>query len=98
MKFGHIHTPQCNDFINVLFNFFLLHFKACPEGTYGRGCSERCHCQNGGSCHNITGECACPAGYTGLKCERSMCISPWFDLCLYDLFFSLYIWIRFIKK
>lgn len=36
----------------------------CPSGSHGTQCEQRCPCQNGGTCHHITGECACPAGWT----------------------------------
>lgn len=36
----------------------------CPPGSHGAHCELRCPCQNGGTCHHITGECACPPGWT----------------------------------
>ncbi|KAG5834122.1 hypothetical protein ANANG_G00258020 [Anguilla anguilla] len=42
----------------------------CPPGKHGRQCEERCPCQNGGVCHHVTGECACPAGWMGTVCGQ----------------------------
>lgn len=41
------------------------------QGTYGEGCNSVCTgtCQNGGSCHHITGKCVCPPGVQGENCE-----------------------------
>jgi len=43
------HLPSCEDL--------------CPPGKHGPQCEERCPCQNGGVCHHVTGECACPPGW-----------------------------------
>ncbi|KAG8506205.1 Multiple epidermal growth factor-like domains protein 11, partial [Galemys pyrenaicus] len=42
----------------------------CPPGSHGAHCELRCPCQNGGTCHHITGECACPPGWTGAVCAQ----------------------------
>ncbi|CAH2274471.1 multiple epidermal growth factor-like domains 11 isoform X1, partial [Pelobates cultripes] len=42
----------------------------CPPGSHGALCELRCPCQNGGVCHHVTGECACPAGWTGSVCAQ----------------------------
>lgn len=35
----------------------------CPPGKHGSQCEHRCPCQNAGTCHHVTGECSCPAGW-----------------------------------
>uniref|UniRef100_A0A3B3XJL9 EGF-like domain-containing protein n=1 Tax=Poecilia mexicana TaxID=48701 RepID=A0A3B3XJL9_9TELE len=35
----------------------------CPPGQHGSMCEQRCSCQNGGTCHHVTGECHCPPGW-----------------------------------
>ncbi|KAF7250309.1 Multiple epidermal growth factor-like domains protein 10 [Varanus komodoensis] len=42
----------------------------CPPGKHGPQCEERCPCQNGGVCHHVTGECACPPGWMGTVCGQ----------------------------
>ncbi|XP_077548485.1 receptor-type tyrosine-protein phosphatase kappa-like [Haemaphysalis longicornis] len=43
---------------------------ACEEGKYGHVCAKTCpRCRNGGVCHDITGVCICPPGFTGEHCE-----------------------------
>lgn len=42
----------------------------CPSGSHGPQCEQRCPCQNRGTCHHITGDCSCPAGWTvGHSCK-----------------------------
>ncbi|XP_077550101.1 protein sidekick-1-like [Haemaphysalis longicornis] len=44
--------------------------RACEDGKYGHVCAEACpRCRNGGVCHDITGVCICPPGFTGEHCE-----------------------------
>ena len=42
---------------------------ACPEGTFGVRCEERCACRWGAACHAVTGACLCPPGWRGSRCE-----------------------------
>ncbi|XP_078396917.1 N-acetylglucosamine-1-phosphodiester alpha-N-acetylglucosaminidase isoform X4 [Cetorhinus maximus] len=42
----------------------------CPNGFYGDGCSQKCHCINGGNCDHIHGTCSCLPGYRGDFCEQ----------------------------
>jgi len=46
--------------------FFILE---CPEGTFGRNCSETCQCKNGARCNKLTGCCSCTIGYYGTTCQ-----------------------------
>nr|XP_020855934.1 netrin-G1 isoform X3 [Phascolarctos cinereus] len=49
-----------------------------PGNSWHYGCqpnvcdNEFLHCQNGGTCHNNV-KCQCPAGYTGILCEKLRC-------------------------
>ncbi|XP_054721382.1 multiple epidermal growth factor-like domains protein 11 [Uloborus diversus] len=42
----------------------------CPSGTYGQNCSETCLCEHG-SCDDVSGQCECFPGYTGIFCNVS---------------------------
>ncbi|XP_041046049.1 N-acetylglucosamine-1-phosphodiester alpha-N-acetylglucosaminidase isoform X3 [Carcharodon carcharias] len=42
----------------------------CPNGFYGDGCSQKCHCINDGNCDHIHGTCSCLPGYRGDFCEQ----------------------------
>ncbi len=42
----------------------------CPEGYYGDDCAGVCACENVARCDHITGECNCPAGWTGEACSE----------------------------
>ncbi|KAK8730156.1 hypothetical protein OTU49_008116, partial [Cherax quadricarinatus] len=41
----------------------------CPSGTYGPDCNQVCRCENGGTCHPVSGNCSCPPGVSGELCE-----------------------------
>ena len=43
---------------------------ACPEGTFGVLCEERCACRWGAACHAVTGACLCPPGWRGSPCMK----------------------------
>ncbi|XP_019632351.1 PREDICTED: angiopoietin-1 receptor-like [Branchiostoma belcheri] len=46
--------------------------RACAENKYGSDCSNDCpDCYNGGVCHDQTGECVCPPGFSGTYCETA---------------------------
>ncbi|XP_047919793.2 N-acetylglucosamine-1-phosphodiester alpha-N-acetylglucosaminidase [Anser cygnoides] len=51
--------------------------EACASGFYGDACTQKCQCQNGGSCDPVHGACSCPAGYYGTSCERA-CPMGWY--------------------
>ncbi|KAH6941665.1 hypothetical protein HPB50_021738 [Hyalomma asiaticum] len=42
------------------------------DGLYGPRCDFVCpKCQNGGVCHDITGQCICPPGFSGEICDMA---------------------------
>ncbi|KAM6986254.1 angiopoietin-1 receptor [Aplochiton taeniatus] len=44
--------------------------RKCKAGIWGPNCEHACPpCSNGGVCHDDTGECICPPGFTGHTCE-----------------------------
>ncbi|XP_064318263.1 N-acetylglucosamine-1-phosphodiester alpha-N-acetylglucosaminidase isoform X3 [Phalacrocorax carbo] len=51
--------------------------EACGNGFYGDACTQKCRCQNGGSCDPVHGACSCPAGYYGTSCEQE-CPMGWY--------------------
>lgn len=48
-----------------------MFYSACPAGSYGAGCSNKCDCANSAECDHKTGDCLCPAGWTGRRCDQS---------------------------
>uniref|UniRef100_A0A8B9M3I4 N-acetylglucosamine-1-phosphodiester alpha-N-acetylglucosaminidase n=1 Tax=Accipiter nisus TaxID=211598 RepID=A0A8B9M3I4_9AVES len=51
--------------------------EACASGFYGDACTQKCQCQNGGSCDPVYGACSCPPGYYGTSCEQE-CPMGWY--------------------
>ncbi|XP_005410703.1 PREDICTED: tyrosine-protein kinase receptor Tie-1 isoform X2 [Chinchilla lanigera] len=52
--------------------FFRLIVRGCGAGRWGPGCSKECPgCLHGGVCHDYDGECVCPPGFTGTRCEQA---------------------------
>ena len=45
----------------------------CPKGRYGINCVNACDCKNGADCDNRLGNCLCPRGFSGKKCETRTC-------------------------
>ncbi|XP_010287081.1 PREDICTED: tyrosine-protein kinase receptor Tie-1, partial [Phaethon lepturus] len=46
---------------------------ACPAKKWGPSCEKDCpNCLNGGVCHDHVGECICPPGFMGTRCERGL--------------------------
>jgi|SRR6218665_608404 len=43
----------------------------CDDGRFGVNCQENCSCQNGGTCHPVTGHCTCPTGWIGPRCSQT---------------------------
>ncbi|XP_075566827.1 tyrosine-protein kinase receptor Tie-1 [Pelecanus crispus] len=52
--------------------FYRLIVRACPAKKWGPSCEKDCpDCLNGGVCHDHVGECICPPGFMGTRCERA---------------------------
>ncbi|XP_042640806.1 tyrosine-protein kinase receptor Tie-1 isoform X1 [Tyto alba] len=52
--------------------FYRLIVRACPAKKWGPSCEKDCpNCLNGGICHDHVGECVCPPGFMGTRCERA---------------------------
>ncbi|XP_004871907.1 tyrosine-protein kinase receptor Tie-1 isoform X1 [Heterocephalus glaber] len=52
--------------------FFRLIVRGCRAGRWGPGCIKECPgCLHGGVCHDYDGECVCPPGFTGTRCEQA---------------------------
>uniref|UniRef100_A0A8B9R480 Tyrosine-protein kinase receptor Tie-1 n=1 Tax=Anas platyrhynchos TaxID=8839 RepID=A0A8B9R480_ANAPL len=52
--------------------FYRLIVRACAAKKWGPSCEKDCpDCLNGGVCHDHVGECICPPGFTGTRCERA---------------------------
>ncbi|XP_068175975.1 tyrosine-protein kinase receptor Tie-1 isoform X2 [Antennarius striatus] len=42
----------------------------CPSRKWGPYCDKDCpECLNGGVCHDVDGDCICPPGFMGTRCE-----------------------------
>uniref|UniRef100_A0A8C6VQW5 receptor protein-tyrosine kinase n=1 Tax=Naja naja TaxID=35670 RepID=A0A8C6VQW5_NAJNA len=51
--------------------FFRLIVRGCAAKKWGSFCDKDCpDCLNGGICHHIVGECICPPGFMGTRCEK----------------------------
>ncbi|XP_004400725.1 PREDICTED: tyrosine-protein kinase receptor Tie-1 isoform X1 [Odobenus rosmarus divergens] len=52
--------------------FFRLIVRGCGAGRWGPDCTKDCPgCLHGGVCHDQDGECVCPPGFTGTRCEQA---------------------------
>uniref|UniRef100_A0A8C3LZY6 Tyrosine-protein kinase receptor Tie-1 n=1 Tax=Chrysolophus pictus TaxID=9089 RepID=A0A8C3LZY6_CHRPC len=52
--------------------FYRLIVRACAAKKWGPSCEKDCpDCLNGGICHDHVGECICPPGFMGTRCERA---------------------------
>ncbi|XP_062996302.1 tyrosine-protein kinase receptor Tie-1 [Elgaria multicarinata webbii] len=52
--------------------FFRLIVRGCTDKKWGFFCDKDCpDCLNGGICHHIVGECICPPGFMGTRCEKA---------------------------
>uniref|UniRef100_A0AAQ6ACU5 Tyrosine-protein kinase receptor Tie-1 n=1 Tax=Amphiprion ocellaris TaxID=80972 RepID=A0AAQ6ACU5_AMPOC len=44
----------------------------CPSKKWGQTCDRDCpNCLNGGVCHDVDGDCICPPGFMGTRCETA---------------------------
>ncbi|XP_038571204.1 tyrosine-protein kinase receptor Tie-1 isoform X2 [Micropterus salmoides] len=44
----------------------------CPTKKWGPYCDKDCpECLNGGMCHDVDGDCICPPGFMGTRCETA---------------------------
>ncbi|XP_028260196.1 tyrosine-protein kinase receptor Tie-1 isoform X2 [Parambassis ranga] len=44
----------------------------CPAKKWGPYCDKDCpECVNGGVCHDVDGDCICPPGFMGTRCETA---------------------------
>ncbi|XP_031715686.1 tyrosine-protein kinase receptor Tie-1 isoform X2 [Anarrhichthys ocellatus] len=44
----------------------------CPSKKWGPHCDKDCpECLNGGVCHDVDGDCICPPGFMGTRCETA---------------------------
>ncbi|XP_041041979.1 tyrosine-protein kinase receptor Tie-2 isoform X4 [Carcharodon carcharias] len=52
--------------------FTQLIVRKCEVDKWGSDCTKHCPvCLNGGVCHDQTGECICPPGFMGERCETA---------------------------
>ena len=56
--------------------------QACSIGTFGKGCSSVCTCQNGATCDMVTGACYCAPGWKGVSCNESCAIGFFGQDCM----------------
>uniref|UniRef100_A0A673MGW0 Tyrosine-protein kinase receptor Tie-1 n=1 Tax=Sinocyclocheilus rhinocerous TaxID=307959 RepID=A0A673MGW0_9TELE len=46
--------------------------RECPKNKWGSDCDKDCpECLNGGVCHDKNGDCVCPPGFMGMRCETA---------------------------
>uniref|UniRef100_A0A8C1ZI47 receptor protein-tyrosine kinase n=1 Tax=Cyprinus carpio TaxID=7962 RepID=A0A8C1ZI47_CYPCA len=46
--------------------------RGCPKNKWGSDCDKDCpECLNGGVCHDKDGDCVCPPGFMGMRCETA---------------------------
>uniref|UniRef100_A0A665TQ90 receptor protein-tyrosine kinase n=1 Tax=Echeneis naucrates TaxID=173247 RepID=A0A665TQ90_ECHNA len=43
----------------------------CPSKKWGPNCEDCPDCLNGGVCHDLDGDCVCPPGFMGTRCETA---------------------------
>ncbi len=57
----------------------------CPSKKWGPYCDKDCpECLNGGMCHDVDGDCMCPPGFMGMRCETGLnCFNSSSQIYLY---------------
>ncbi|KOC62622.1 Platelet endothelial aggregation receptor 1 [Habropoda laboriosa] len=56
---------------------------ACPPGTWGSECKEKCNCAEDVSCNPVNGHCVCPPGLRGQMCNESCPGDYWGPECAF---------------
>ncbi|XP_050967466.1 tyrosine-protein kinase receptor Tie-1 isoform X2 [Labeo rohita] len=58
---------------SALFSAWIrLIIRECPKNKWGSDCDKDCpECLNGGVCHDKDGDCVCPPGFMGMRCETA---------------------------
>uniref|UniRef100_A0A8C9WIH0 receptor protein-tyrosine kinase n=1 Tax=Scleropages formosus TaxID=113540 RepID=A0A8C9WIH0_SCLFO len=52
--------------------YMRLIVRACRHKKWGSDCDQDCpECLNGGICHDKQGDCICPPGFMGMRCETA---------------------------
>ena len=54
----------------------------CKEGTYGKGCENKCQCQNNAECSPFDGTCTCTGRWTGDYCDSEGQLKRSMSVCL----------------
>ncbi|KAG0718725.1 Multiple epidermal growth factor-like domains protein 6 [Chionoecetes opilio] len=58
-----------------------VHLCLPRTGFWGKGCQEACSCEHGSQCHHVTGECRCPPGFNGDKCQFVCPVGSYGERC-----------------
>ncbi|MGH0123848.1 UNVERIFIED_CONTAM: hypothetical protein FKN15_063398 [Acipenser sinensis] len=65
--------------------FMRLIVRACQAKKWGPQCDQDCQeCLNGGVCHDKEGDCICPPGFMGRRCETACQAKKWGPQCDQD--------------
>lgn len=61
--------------VRVIMMYLCFLDSACKAGSFGLNCEQSCECAGEAPCDPSTGQCLCPPGRTGQRCERGRCHS-----------------------